>query len=192
MNGFGAKAYARVEVESGVAEADPHRLILMLYDGVLSSIRLAEGHMRASRIPEKCAMLSKAVRIVDEGLKASLDMRAGGNLAQQLGALYDYIVMRLLQANLRNQVEPLQEVAKLLENLRNAWLQIADAPTVSRQAAAGPQTAAAPVTTAPASATAAAPAAQAGPATTPVARPAALRGPSFDPAPAARRLAISA
>jgi flagellar protein FliS len=133
MNGFGAKAYSRVEVESGVSEADPHRLILMLYDGVLSAIRSAEAHLRAGRTADKCAQLSKAVRIVEEGLKTSLDKDAGGPLAGQLAALYDYASLRLLQANMKNDHAALDEVARLLADLRDAWARI------GRQAPAAPR-----------------------------------------------------
>ena len=72
-------------------------------------------------------MLGKAIRIVEEGLKASLDRGAGGALAQQLSTLYDYIALRLLQANLRNDADALAEVTRLLDDLRTAWAQIGKA-----------------------------------------------------------------
>ncbi len=124
MAGFGAQAYKRVSVDTGVAGGDPHDLVLMLYDGAISAARQALGHMQAGRIAEKAAALSKATRIVDEGLKISLDRTAGGQLAQRLSDLYEYMTMRLLQANLRNDVSGLTEVLALLEDLRGAWAQI--------------------------------------------------------------------
>ncbi len=124
MNGYGTQAYRQVGVDSSVAAADPHRLVLMLFDGVLESIRLAEAHIAAGRIAEKGQALGKAVRIVEEGLKASLDKEAGGPLARQLAALYDYACLRLLQANLKNDHRALHEVARLLADLRDAWSQI--------------------------------------------------------------------
>lgn len=129
MNGFGQQAYRAMAVEGGVGVADPHALVLMLYDGALEALRLAEGHLAAGRIAEKGAALGKAVRILEEGLKASLDRASGGQLASRLLELYDYITMRLLQANLRNDRNALIEVAHLLTELRSAWVQIKPSST---------------------------------------------------------------
>lgn len=124
MNGFGAQLYRKVNVDTGVAAAPPHQLVLMLFDGVLEAIKLARKHISTGRTAEKCQALSKAVRIVEEGLKASLDRRAGGPLAGQLAQLYDYCSLRLLQANLRNDAAALDEVERLLGELRSAWAHI--------------------------------------------------------------------
>src|SRR5262245_22748871 len=133
MTGFSAKAYRRIDVDTGVTEADPHALVLMLFDGALEAIKNAEGHIAAGRIAEKGQALGKATRIVEEGLKASLDRGAGGALAQQLARLYDYATLRLLQANLRNDRKALAEVTTLLSDLRSAWAGIGAnaAPAVS-------------------------------------------------------------
>ncbi len=124
MKGFGAQLYRRVGVDSGVSGAPPHKLVLMLFDGVIEAVRLARSHVAAGRIAEKGQALGKAVRIVEEGLKASLDRRAGGALAEQLAHLYDYASLRLLQANLRNDLSALDEVERLLGELRSAWARI--------------------------------------------------------------------
>jgi|GEM_PF-61755 len=124
MTGFGAQAYKRVSVDTGVAGGDSRALVLMLYDGAIAAVRLALGHMQAGRIADKAAALSKAIRIIDEGLRVSLDPTAGGQLAQRLSDLYEYMTMRLLQANLRNDMSGLTETLKLLEDLRAAWASI--------------------------------------------------------------------
>jgi flagellar protein FliS len=124
MTSFGQQAYKRVGLDTAVASADPHQMILMLYDGVLEAVRRASAYMQEGKPAEKGQMLGKAIRIVEEGLKASLDRSAGGKLAQQLSALYDYIALRLLQANLRNDANALAEVTRLLDDLRAAWAQI--------------------------------------------------------------------
>ncbi|HTT10239.1 MAG TPA: flagellar export chaperone FliS [Burkholderiaceae bacterium] len=124
MGGFGVKAYQRVSVDTGVGVSDPHTLVSMLFDGALEALKQAQGHMAAGRVLEKGQALGKAARIVEEGLKASLDRRAGGALAQQLASLYDYATMRLLQANLRNDSKALAEVTGLLGDLRDAWARI--------------------------------------------------------------------
>ncbi len=124
MSGFGAKAYQNVAVQTAVATADPHRMTLLLYDGAIEAIRLAQAHMGTRRIAAKCEAIGKAVRIVEEGLRASVDRKAGGQLAERLNALYEYITMRLLQGNLRNDRKALEEAASLLQDLRSAWAQI--------------------------------------------------------------------
>ena len=127
-------AYARVGVETGVAAADPHKLILMLYDGSQAAIAKARSAMSHGDIPAKGAAISKAIEIIDLGLKASLDVKAGGVLAERLSALYDYMLNRLLAANLRNDVAILDEIARLLNELRGAWAQIGQAGTASATA----------------------------------------------------------
>ena len=117
-------AYAQVGVETGVASADPHKLILMLYDGTLAAICAARLAMKRGEVAAKGAAVSKAIAIIDGGLKASLDVKAGGALAERLAGLYDYMLTRLLAANLRNDMDILDEVARLLDELRGAWAQI--------------------------------------------------------------------
>ena len=120
-------AYAEVGVETGVAAADPHKLILMLFDGTLAAIAKGKLAMSRGEIAAKGAAISKAIEIIDGGLKASLDVAAGGVLAQRLAALYDYMLNRLLAANLRNDSSLLDETTRLLNELRGAWAQIGQA-----------------------------------------------------------------
>jgi flagellar protein FliS len=133
--GFGVKAYQSVAVQTAVGMADSHRMIVMLYDGAIEALRLAQAHMGTRRVVAKCEAFGKAVRIVEEGLKASVDRKAGGQLAERLVALYDYITMRLLQANLRNDQKSLDEARTLLTDLRSAWVQIGTDAGPSKPAA---------------------------------------------------------
>jgi len=119
-----AESYAKVGVEIAVESADPHRLIMMLFDGAIAAVSMAKIHMAAGEIPQKGALISKAIDIVTNGLKASLDMEAGGDLAGRLSALYEYMAQRLLFANLKNSTATLDEVHELLAGLRDAWAQI--------------------------------------------------------------------
>lgn len=121
-----AAAYRRVEVDTAVAVSDPHTLITMLYDGALAQIVRARAAMRSGDAAAKGDAIGRAIRIVDEGLKASLDMR-GGELAANLSALYVYMAHRLLQANLRGDEQMLLEVSGLIGTLRGAWVAIAPA-----------------------------------------------------------------
>jgi flagellar protein FliS len=117
----GINAYARVGLETGVIAASPHRLILMLFEGARVALTSALVHMRSGETVAKGESLSKAISIISSGLQASLDVNAGGELAQQLNALYDYMSRRLLLANLHNKPEYVEEVARLLGELSEAW-----------------------------------------------------------------------
>ena len=122
-------AYSSASAHGGVAAADPHRLIVMLMDGALDRIRTARGCIERKDIAEKAKLLNRAVSIIGE-LRASLDAKAGGQIAANLDALYDYMCRRLLKANSDSNVAILDEVSKLLHELRGAWLAI---PTEARQ-----------------------------------------------------------
>lgn len=125
------KAYAKIEVESGVHAADPHKLIAMLYQGALLAIANAKNAILRKDIPAKGAAISKAMLIINEGLKACLDKNAGGELAHNLDSLYDYMCSRLVAANINNDTDALDEVTRLLNELKGAWdsiRQIAVAP----------------------------------------------------------------
>lgn len=119
-----AYSYRDLELETSVAQADPHRLIEMLFDGAASAIAQARLALREGRIPAKGEATGQAVRILDEGLKASLDPR-GGELAANLKSLYEYMTHRLLLANLSNDDAKYDEVARTLDTLRDAWKRIA-------------------------------------------------------------------
>ena len=119
-------AYQRVGVETGVESADPHQLILMLFEGAQEALAKARMHMRHHEVAEKGQMISKAIMIIDHGLKASLDMHAGGDLAIKLQALYDYMTHRLLVANIQNNPEIVNEVNGLLSELHGAWKEIGE------------------------------------------------------------------
>jgi len=120
----GAAAYARVGVESGVMAASPHRLISLLFEGAATAIRQASAHMQAGNIADKGEAISKALDIVNNGLLAALDIERGGELAERLASLYEYIAWRLLQANLHNDAEALNEAGRLLDDVASAWREI--------------------------------------------------------------------
>lgn len=136
MTAFTARAlnsYSALEVETGVESASAQRLIIMLYDGALKSVFAARAAMERRDVAAKGAALSKAISIIDEGLRAALNVDAGGEIAQNLLALYEYISSRLLHANLKNDVDLLDEAARLLTELKHAWeiLEQRDKPAVA-------------------------------------------------------------
>jgi flagellar protein FliS len=117
--------YSNVGVETSVVDATPHKLVTLLFDGFFESIGQARAAMAAHQTDAKGRAIGRAVRIVEEGLKASLDLKAGGALAADLADLYAYIGLRLTQANLRNDAAALEECQALMQPLREAWGSIA-------------------------------------------------------------------
>lgn len=115
-----AKQYSTVQVHSSVVEATPHQLILMLLEGASDRIIKARNYMLHRNVAEKGAHIGMAISIIS-GLRASLDEEQGGEIAANLAGLYDYMERRLLEANVRNDVKALEEVAALLREIRAGW-----------------------------------------------------------------------
>ncbi len=116
--------YQQVGKKSAVEDASPHRLIQMLMEGALEKIAAAKRFMEQGAIQEKGAHISWAVSIID-GLRASLDKSAGGEIALNLEELYLYMMRRLTEANLKNEPAYLDEVTSLLIQIKSAWDAIA-------------------------------------------------------------------
>jgi len=114
-------AYQKVSIDAAVEVADPYRLILLLFEGAQAAMSKARAAMEQKQIAAKGEAISKAIDIISNGLKASLDAERGGDLAVRLDALYEYMVLRLLNANMNNDLKALAEVAGLLEEIHSAW-----------------------------------------------------------------------
>jgi flagellar protein FliS len=117
-------AYSKISIDVGVTSADPHELVSMLFNGAIKSISEAKTHLQNKDIAARGKAISKAIAIIDEGLKISLDDKLGGELAQNLRALYEYMCHRLLTASVKNEIAPLDEVIGLLKELSEAWSSI--------------------------------------------------------------------
>lgn len=111
--------YQSVETAAEVDSARPERLIQMLLDGALNRIYTAKGDLLRGEIGSKGTQISKAISIVD-GLRVSLNPEAGA-ISQNLEDLYDYIVRRLIEANVSNDTAILDETAALLHEIKSAW-----------------------------------------------------------------------
>lgn len=116
-----AQAYANVGLETQVLSATPEQLITLLFDGALAAIAKAGLYMQNGNIQGRGNAISKAIDIVDSGLKASLDMEAGGELSRNLAATYELVIRNLLQANLNADTEKLQLAQQLLSGIADAW-----------------------------------------------------------------------
>lgn len=122
-----AGLYQQVSVESQLGDASPHHLVAMLFEGWMEAVAQARGAIRAGDAVAKGMAIGRAVRIIEEGLRAGLDLRGGGRLAQDLNDLYGYLTLRLTQANLRSDEQALDECARLLKPLQDAWAAIGPA-----------------------------------------------------------------
>ncbi|MES2717899.1 MAG: flagellar export chaperone FliS [Pseudomonadota bacterium] len=121
-----AGAYHQVGVQTMVASASAHGLVALLFDGFMAAVHRAKGALRSGDIAGKGQAIGHAVRIIDEGLKAALDLKAGGKLAADLSDLYAYVCLRLIQANLNSDEAALDECLNLVAPLRDAWQEIGD------------------------------------------------------------------
>lgn len=118
MNGL--QAYQRVNTQTSITDADPHRLIQLLYNGALERINMAKARMQARDYEGKGKLITKTIEIVG-GLRSFLDFEQGGDLAARLEGLYDYMERTLFEANARNDVAKLDEVADLLRSIKGGW-----------------------------------------------------------------------
>ncbi|MES2311777.1 MAG: flagellar export chaperone FliS [Pseudomonadota bacterium] len=125
--GYGAGAYQQVCSHGGVESADPHGLITLLMDGALERLVKARAHMLRGEVAAKGETISRCIEIIG-GLRDSLDPKVDTAMVERLDSLYEYMSRRLLQANLRDDAEILDEVSRLLQQLRDSWVQIAPSP----------------------------------------------------------------
>lgn len=128
-----ASAYQQIGLETATANATPHKLIDLLFEGFADAVARARGAMAARQIEAKGRAIGHAARIVEEGLKAALNLKDGGKIAADLDALYAYIGVRLTHANLHNDLEALEECARLMEPVRSAWAEIGPQVTAKAQ-----------------------------------------------------------
>ena len=125
-------SYRAVNTVTAVSQASPHQLVVLLFDGAIAAVLQARHALTTGDVETKVQTLSKAMRIIDEGLKASVESEGDASLADNLRALYDHMVSRLFLANLHNSDVPLAEVARLLGDLRSTWAEIG--PDATRHA----------------------------------------------------------
>lgn len=128
-----ANAYQQIGLETATTNATPHKLIELLFEGYADAVARARGALLGRQIEAKGRAIGHAARIVEEGLKAALNKKDGGRIAADLDALYAYIGMRLTYANLHNDLDALDECARLMEPVRSAWSAIGPQVTARAQ-----------------------------------------------------------
>jgi flagellar protein FliS len=125
MNLRGAAAYQKVGTQSGAEFATPHRLIQMLLEGALEKMVIAKSYMERDDIAGKSENINWAIRIIG-GLQASIDKDKGGEIAETLASLYNYIVTLLCDANIENNVSKIDEAISIINNIKDGWDGISD------------------------------------------------------------------
>ncbi|HEX4377000.1 MAG TPA: flagellar export chaperone FliS [Steroidobacteraceae bacterium] len=127
MSAYGSNsklaAYKSVSVHGTVAAADPHRLVLMLMDGVMERLAMARACIERRDIAHKAKLLHSCVTLLTE-LRGSLNISRGGDVARNLSELYDYMMRQLMRANAESKIEYIKEVSSLLGEVRDAWTAI--------------------------------------------------------------------
>ena len=134
MNGL--QAYQRVNTQTSITDADPHKLIQLLYNGAIERINMAKAKMQAKDYAGKAQLLNKAIEIIG-GLRSFLNFEKGGDLAPRLEALYDYMERTLLEGSARNDMAKLDEVIELLRSIKEGWDGIREEVVVQQSQAAG-------------------------------------------------------
>lgn len=126
--------YQQMKANQAISGADPHRLIVMLMQGVIEKVAAARGYLAQGKRPEKAQQISWAISILD-GLRMSLDKEKGGEIAANLDDLYGYMEEKLLQANIRDDDKLLEEVNALMKTILSGWMEIAPSKQQSEPAA---------------------------------------------------------
>lgn len=119
-----ASAYKRVGIETSVDNADPHKLVVLLFDALQQTLGSARVAIQNGDVAAKCKHINHAVRIFDEGLIAPLNLEEGGELARNLYDLYNYCVQRLTIANIKSDASIIEEVQRVMEPVASGWKQI--------------------------------------------------------------------
>ena len=127
----GGNAYKQIEAETAVSSASPHQLVTLLFEALQQSLFKAKAAMQCNDFQTKGQAIGRAVRILEEGLKAGLDMNQGGELALNLQTVYDICILKLTETNLRNSVALLDEVSSLIHPIADGWAQIKDNTSAS-------------------------------------------------------------
>ncbi|TFB27594.1 flagellar export chaperone FliS [Lelliottia nimipressuralis] len=122
---MGNSAYTAVSLDSQINGATPHQLIVLLYDGAINAMKRAEIYFQSGNIPRRGEMISRAINIIDNGLRAGLDHEKGGQIAEELESLYEYISRTLLEANVTKSGEKLPHLIALMTEMSETWQAIA-------------------------------------------------------------------
>ena len=117
----GNRAYSAVSLESQVSGATPHQLIALLFEGAINAMRRAEIYFQTGNVARRGEMISRAINIIDNGLRAGLDHQVGGQIAADLERLYEYVSRNLLLASVNQSAESLPQLITLMVEMSDTW-----------------------------------------------------------------------
>ena len=119
----GINAYRKGNLKQDLSQADPHKITLMLMQGALDRMAYAKGSMERKEYATKSEHISRATTII-QNLRDTIDLSVEAEVTENLFSLYDYMVSRLIDANVQNNLKILDEVISLMLPIKNAWAQI--------------------------------------------------------------------
>ncbi|WP_298770802.1 flagellar export chaperone FliS [uncultured Shewanella sp.] len=114
------QSYRKVSVESGISVASPHKIIQMLFAGALERLAQARCAIEQNDLAKKGEAIGKAISIVS-GLNGSLNMEVEGEVANNLNALYDFMLQQMSAANMNNDVKAIDDVMEILKVIKEGW-----------------------------------------------------------------------
>ena len=114
------KSYRKVSLDSEIAVASPHRIIQMMFDGALLRLAQSRYAIENNDIASKGVFINKAIGIIN-GLNGSLNMDDTDSVASNLAELYDFMLRRITEANLNNDVAAIDDVTSILRTIKEGW-----------------------------------------------------------------------
>ncbi|WP_418358469.1 MULTISPECIES: flagellar export chaperone FliS [Shewanella] len=114
------QSYRKVSIESEIAVASPHRIIQMMFAGGLERLAQSRYAIEHQNMIDKGIFIGKAIGIIN-GLNSSLNMDEGGEIAGNLSQLYDFILLKITEANLNNDVKAIDDAMSVLRTLKEGW-----------------------------------------------------------------------
>jgi len=122
MNSRALSAYKELSAHTSITEASPVELIILMYKSVIDHLRLTQQAIERGN--ESADHVSKCLDLIQKGLMAALDYEKGGEIAKNLGSLYDWAIREILTSRLKNNPETLTAVIEVFKNLESAWVEI--------------------------------------------------------------------
>ena len=122
MNSRAITAYKELSAHTSISEASPIELIILMYRSVLDHLKLAQQAIESGK--ESADHVSKCLDLIQKGLVAALDYEKGGEIAKNLGSLYDWAIREILTARLKNSPETLTAVIEVFRNIESAWVEV--------------------------------------------------------------------
>jgi flagellar protein FliS len=124
MNAITALAqYGQIKNDTQTTYASPHQLMLMLFDGAIEAMSITVGAIQNKNFELRSKQNTRSITIIN-GMRECLDMETGGELADNLYSLYQYMTQELFRASFKNDVDTIQNIQTMLKDIRGSWEKI--------------------------------------------------------------------